>query len=85
MKKMISRAIHSPSMPADVGNRWFIDEGPLLTFPGSALEDPLSLVDRQSDNKDSVWMLAYHENGVANSGKNRLSHPCPWYACGTLK
>ena len=41
-------------MPADVGNGWFV-QGPPLTFPSS--EDPLSLVDRQNNNKDSEYLL----------------------------
>lgn len=35
--KKVARVIHSPSMLADVGNRWFIDGGPFLMCPGSAL------------------------------------------------
>ena len=39
MKKMIARFIHSPSMPVDVGDRWFIDGSLLqvLMFRGSAM------------------------------------------------
>ena len=37
MKETIARVIHSPSMPVDVGNRWFVDGSLLLMFHGSAL------------------------------------------------